>query len=73
MITQDGGGVSRLDDTVLGYILLIGSLFGVGCYFYLVFISPWAWLVVQVSAFLAVTAVLAVMVWIGYTLIITSH
>ena len=62
-----------MDDRVLGYALLIGALFGVGCYFYLVFISPWAQLVVQVSAFLALTAVLAVMTWIGYTLIITSH
>ena len=61
------------DDKVLGSILLVGILVGIGCYFYLVFISPWAWLVVQVSAFLAVTAVLVVMAWIGYTLIITSH
>jgi len=61
-----------LDDRVLGYALLIGNLFGVGCYFYLVFISPWAQLVVQVSAFIAVAAILAVMAWIGYTLTITS-
>jgi len=61
------------DDNVLGYILLVGSLVGIGCYFYLVFISPWAQLVVLVSAFLSVTAVLAAMAWIGYTLIITSH
>ncbi len=61
------------DDKMLGYILLVGSLAGIGCYFYLVFISPWTWLVVQVSASLAVAAVLAVMAWIGYTLIITSH
>ncbi len=64
--------MGRAPDEVLGYILLVGSLAGIGCYFYLVFISPWAWLVVQVSAFLAVTAVLAVMAWIGYTLTITS-
>ena len=61
-----------MDDRVLGYALLIGTLFGAGCYSYLVFISPWAQLNVQVSAFLAVTAVLAVMAWIGYTLTITS-
>jgi len=61
-----------LDDRVLGYALLIGALFSVGCYSYLVFISPWAQLIVQVSVFLAVTAVLAVMAWIGYTLTITS-
>jgi len=61
-----------LDDRVLGYALFIGSLLGVGCYFYLVFISPWVWLVVQVSAFLAVSAVLAVISWIGYILATTS-
>lgn len=60
------------DDKVLGYILLVGSLAGIGCYFYLVFISPWAWLVVQVSAFIAVSALLAVMTWIGYILATTS-
>jgi len=60
-----------LDDRVLGYVLLIGSLVGIGCYFYLVFMSPWASLVVQVSAFLAVVAVLAIIAWIGYTLATT--
>jgi hypothetical protein len=49
-----------LDVKVLGYALLIGRLFGVGCYFYLVFISPWAQPAVQVSAFIAVAAILAV-------------
>ena len=60
-----------MNDKVMGYIILIGSLFGVACYFYLVFLSPWALLVVQVSAFLAVAAVLAIMAWIGYTLATT--
>ena len=60
-----------MNDKVLGYIILIGSLFGVACYFYLVFLSSWALLVVQVSAFLAVAAVLAIMAWIGYTLATT--
>jgi len=60
-----------LNDRVLGYIILIGSLVGVACYFYLVFLSPWILLVVQVSAFLAVAAVLAIMAWIGYTLATT--
>jgi predicted DNA-binding transcriptional regulator len=60
-----------LNDKALGYVILVGSLFGVACYFYLVFLSPWALLVVQVSAFLAVAAVLAIMAWIGYTLATT--
>ena len=60
-----------MNDRVLGYMILIGSLVGIACYFYLVFLSPWVLLVVQVSAFLAVAAVLAVVAWIGYTLAIT--
>ena len=60
-----------MDDKVLGYIILTGSLFGIACYFYLVFLSPWALLVVKVSVFLAVAAVLAIMAWIGYTLATT--
>jgi len=63
--------VCELDDKALGYVLLIGSLLGIGCYFYLMFMSPWDVLVVQVSAFLAVAAVLAVIAWIGYTLATT--
>lgn len=60
-----------MDDRVWGYIILLGSLFGVACYFYLVFLSPWVMLVIQISAFLAVAAVLAIMAWIGYTLATT--
>jgi len=60
-----------LNDKTLGYIILIGSLLGIGCYFYLVFMSPWVLLVVQVSAFLAVAAMLAIIAWIGYTLATT--
>jgi predicted DNA-binding transcriptional regulator len=33
--------------------------------------SPWAWLTVQVSAFLAVGMCLLIMAWIGYTLATT--
>lgn len=58
----------RLDDKISGYTIFLGSLFGIACYFYLVFLSSWALLVVQISAFLAVAAVLAIMAWIGYTL-----
>jgi len=60
-----------MDDKVLGYGLLIGSLLGIGCYFYLVFMSPWIPLVINISAFVAVAAILAVIAWIGYTLATT--
>ena len=60
-----------MDDRVLGGVILFVSLLGVVGYFYLVFLSPWASLVIQISAFLAVAAVLAIMAWIGYTLATT--
>jgi len=60
-----------MDDRVVGALILVGSVLGVACYFWLVFMSPWAWLTVQLSAFLAVAAVLAIMAWIGYTLATT--
>ena len=60
-----------MDDRVLGAGILLGSLLGIACYFWLVFMSPWAWLTVQLSAFLAVAAVLVIMAWIGYTLATT--
>jgi predicted DNA-binding transcriptional regulator len=60
-----------LNDKLLGCVIFLCSLLGIACYFYLVFLSPWALLVVQVSAFLAVAAVLVIMAWIGYTLATT--
>ena len=60
-----------MDDKILGYLILVGSLLGIACYFYLVFLSPWIMLTIQVSAFAAVAAMLAIMAWIGYTLATT--
>ena len=58
-------------DQVIGAGLLLGSFAGIVIYFWLVFISLWGLLIVQVSAFLAVTAVLLIVAWIGYTLATT--
>jgi len=60
-----------MDDRVLGGVILVGSLLGVACYFWLIFLSPWSLLVVQVSAFAAVAAALWIVAWIGYTLATT--
>jgi len=60
-----------MDDRVLGGVILVGSLLGVACYFWLVFLSPWSLLVVQVSAFAAVAVALLIVAWIGYTLATT--
>lgn len=59
------------DDKVLGGAILVGSLAGIVVYYWLLFMSPWAWLTIQVSALLAVGMVLVIMAWIGYTLATT--
>ena len=59
------------DDRVLGGAILVGSLVGIVIYFWLLFMSPWAWLTIQVSALLAVGMCLLIMAWIGYTLATT--
>ena len=49
-------------------LILVGSLVGLGVYFYLLFLSPWAGLVIQLSAFLAVAVMLLIVAWFGYTM-----
>jgi len=60
-----------MDDRALGSLILAGSLAGVFVYFYLLFLSPWALLVIRVSSFAAVGAVLVIVAWIGYTMATT--
>ena len=57
-----------MNDKLLGYVIFLCSLLGIACYFYLVFLSPWILLAIQVSAFMAVAAILAIIAGIGYTL-----
>lgn len=64
-------GFSGLNDRASGYLILVGSLLGILCYFYLIFLSPWILLVIQISAFVALALVLAIIAWIGYTLATT--
>ena len=59
------------DDRILGGAILIGSLAGIIIYFWLLFMSPWSWLTIQVSALLAVGMCLLITAWIGYTLATT--
>ena len=60
-----------LNDRFLGWTILLGSVLGICVYFYLTFLSPWIMLIIQISAFVAVAAVLLIMAWIGYTLATT--
>jgi len=58
-------------DQVIGVGVLVASLLGLGVYFYLLFFSPWIILMVQLTAFVAVAAVLVILAWIGYTMATT--
>ena len=60
-----------MNDRALGAGILLGSILGIAVYFYLVFLSIWSALVIQISAFAAVGAVLCIVAWIGYTLATT--
>ena len=59
------------DDKTLGAMILIVSIVGIGVYFWLLFMSPWGWLTIKVSAFAAVGLILLIFAWIGYTLATT--
>lgn len=59
------------NDRTLGGAILVGSIAGIAIYFWLLFMSPWGDLTIQVSAFAAVSMVLLIIAWIGYTLATT--
>ena len=56
-------------DRLIGLVLLLGSVIGIAIYGYLLFILPQ--IVLQITAFLLITGVLAIMAWIGFTLATT--
>jgi len=58
-------------DQAIGAILLIGCILGIFIYGWLVFASQWAFLTLQITGFIAVAGILAILAWIGYTLATT--
>ena len=60
-----------MSENTTGWIITIGSLLGIAIYFYLLFLSPWSRITIQVSAMLAMGGVLLIVAWIGYTLATT--
>jgi len=58
-------------DQITGWMILLGSILGIIVYFYLTLLSPWTMLTIQISAFIAVAALLSIIAWIGYTLATT--
>ncbi|PLJ76911.1 transcriptional regulator [Infirmifilum sp. SLHALR2] len=58
-------------DQLVGAILLVASIAVILAYAWLVFLTPWSRLVVQITLFLAVAGVFGILAWIGYTLATT--
>lgn len=59
-------------DQFTGFIILFTSILGILIYGWLMFFTTWSILALQISAFVAVAVVLAILAWIGYTLATTS-
>lgn len=52
-------------------LLVIVGILGILIYGWLVFFTSWWAIVLQITAFVAIAAVLAIIAWIGYTLATT--
>ncbi|MEM3434409.1 MAG: transcriptional regulator [Candidatus Bathyarchaeia archaeon] len=58
-------------DQALGALLVLVGVLGIIIYGWLVFFTGWWAIVIQITAFVAVAAILAILAWIGYTLATT--
>jgi predicted DNA-binding transcriptional regulator len=58
-------------DKLVGGSLLTASIIVIIVYGYLVFLTQYSMLVLQITAFLAILGVFAILGWIGYTLATT--
>ncbi|MCL7390586.1 MAG: transcriptional regulator [Thaumarchaeota archaeon] len=58
-------------DTLIGIVILVLSVVGIVTYNWLLFFTEWGLMILKITAFIAVTGVLAIFAWIGYTLATT--
>ena len=56
-------------DQAIGAVILVGSVVGVALYAWLLY--AFAMVVLQITAFIAVAAVLVILAWIGWTMATT--
>lgn len=56
---------------VIGFLLLIGSIGGIIVYGWLIFFSQFSRIVMQLTEFVAVVAILSISIWLGYSLFTT--
>ena len=59
-------------DQLVVALILIASIIGILVYRWIVFLTEWALILLQLIGFMAVAVVLEVLAWIGYTLATTS-
>ena len=55
-------------DRVLGVFIFIASIAVILAYIWLNFFTPWSYLVIQITATVAIAGVFGILAWIGYTL-----
>ena len=58
-------------DQAVGARLLVVGVLGIIIYGWLVFLSEWSMFILQLTGFVAVAAILAIVSWIGYTMATT--
>ena len=58
-------------DQVIGALILAASVIGIVIYGWILFFTEWTILLLQITGFVAVAAVLGILAWIGYTLATT--
>ncbi|MCD6260779.1 MAG: transcriptional regulator [Thaumarchaeota archaeon] len=58
-------------DQVIGALILVASVIGIIVYGWILFFTEWTILLLQITGFVAVAAVLGILAWIGYTLATT--
>ena len=58
-------------DQALGAVLLIASVLGIIIYGWLVFLTEYSLLVLELTGFVAIAGILGILSWIGYTMATT--
>lgn len=59
-------------DQIIGLLLLVGSVVVIVVYGWIIFfIEAWSLILLKITAFIGVAAVLGILAWIGYTLATT--
>ena len=58
-------------DQIIGALIFAVSVIGIIIYGWILFFTEWAILLLQITGFVAVTAILGILAWIGYTLATT--